>query len=140
MGTSLLDDIMATAESFTNNFSDKGHFDYSVESLHGVEHILEEVCDYELDEDTLNSVSSMVGCYIFEVARRNFGGKYYWMEEKEQPVLVTGEPSFSVSIYAFDKVKGRLVNGKEDHIPFYFEGYIKAVENGRNTGTCSVVV
>jgi len=46
-----------------------------------------------------------------------------------QPILVTGQPEFEVSIIAFEKVKGRLENGKEDNIPFYFAGYTERVQN-----------
>jgi len=140
MQSRLEQDIISTAESFKNNFSDKGNFDFSVLSLHEVDVILDELCEYELDHDTLDSVSSMVGSYVFEVARRNYGGKYYWVQEKEQPVLVTGEPEFSISIFAFDKVRGRIQNGKEDDIPYYFDGYIKAVEKGKQTGYCATIV
>ncbi|MOA16306.1 hypothetical protein D3C78_1365140 [compost metagenome] len=82
----------------------------------------------------------MAGCYIFEVARRNYGGKYYWVQESKQPVLVTGEPDFSISILAFDKVKERILNGQEDNIPYYFEGYIHAVQKGKETGYCATIV
>ncbi|CAH1191795.1 MULTISPECIES: hypothetical protein [Paenibacillus] len=140
MQSRLEQDIISTAESFKNNFSDKGNFDFSVLSLREVDVILDELCEYELDHDTLDSVSSMVGSYIFEVARRNYGGKYYWIQEREQPVLVTGEPEFSISIFAFDKVRGRIQNGKEDDIPYYFDGYIKAVEKGKQTGYCATIV
>jgi len=140
MQSRLEQDIISTAESFKNNFSDKGNFDFSVLSLHEVDVILDELCEYELDHDTLDSVSSMVGSYVFEVARRNYGGKYYWVQEKEQPVLVTGEPEFSISIFAFDKVRGRIQNGKEDDIPYYFDGYIKAVEKGKQTGYCATII
>ncbi|WP_097028441.1 hypothetical protein [Clostridium peptidivorans] len=140
MERSLKNDVITTAESFTNNFSHRGNFDYSVESLQELDDILEELSDYELDEDTLYSASSMAGSYIFEVARRNYGGEYYWGKEREQPVLVTGQPNFSVSIYAFEKVKGRIVNGEEDNIPFYFKGYIEAVEKGRKAGYNATIV
>ncbi|WP_410768954.1 hypothetical protein [Fontibacillus sp. BL9] len=141
MQRNLKDDIMSTSESFSVNFADKGNFDFSVESLQSVDDILEELSDFEMDGEMLHSVSSMAGCYIFEVARRNFGGEYFWIEEREQPVLITGEPDFSISLYAFDKVKGRIQNGKEDHIPFYFEGYISAVEKGRrSSGYCATIV
>lgn len=140
MQSRLEQDIISTAESFKNNFSDKGNFDFSVLSLREVDVILDELCEYELDDDTLDSVSSMAGSYIFEVARRNYGGKYYWIQEREQPVLVTGEPEFSISICAFDKVRGRIQNGKEDDIPYYFDGYIKAVEKGKQTGYCATIV
>ncbi|MFD1175935.1 hypothetical protein ACFQ3W_06390 [Paenibacillus puldeungensis] len=140
MQNKLEQDIRSTAESFTTNFSDRGNFDFSVESLKGVDDLLDEISDFEIDEDHLESISSMVGCYIFEVARRNYGGQYYWIQETEQPVLVTGQPDFSVSILAFEKVKGRVQNGKEDSIPFYFDGYIEAVKKGRDTGYCATVV
>jgi len=73
MKSKLEHDIINTAESFVNNFSDKGNFDYSVQSLQKLEDLLEELCEYQIDDDTLDSVSSMAGCYIFEVARRNYG-------------------------------------------------------------------
>ncbi|UUZ81047.1 hypothetical protein LJK88_41015 [Paenibacillus sp. P26] len=82
----------------------------------------------------------MAGSYIFEVARRNYGGQYFWEQDRNQPVLVTGEPEYSVSIFAFDKVKGRIQNGKEDEIPYYFDGYIEAVKKGKKTGYRATIV
>lgn len=140
MQNKLEQDIRSTAESFTTNFSDRGNFDFSVESLKHVDDLLDEISDFEIDEDHLESISSMAGCYIFEVARRNYGGRYYWDQDRKQPVLVTGEPDFSVSILAFEKVKGRVQNGKEDSIPFYFDGYIEAVKKGRETGYTATIV
>lgn len=140
MEKNLKNDVINTSESFTKNFSDKGNFDYSVASLLKLDDLLDELSDYEIDEDTLQSISSMAGCYIFEVARRNYGGEYYWVQECEEPILVTGEPNFAVSIYAFEKVKGRVINGQEDNIPFYFNGYVEAVEKGRQTGQNATIV
>lgn len=140
MVESLKSDVINTAESFTRNFSNKGNFDYSLESLMKVDDLLDELSKFELDENNLYSVSSMVGSYIFEVARRNYGGEYYWIQESEQPILVTGKTDFDVSIYAFQKVKYRLINGEEDNIIFYFKGYIEAVEKGRKNGDCTTIV
>ncbi|WP_134682775.1 hypothetical protein [Brevibacillus migulae] len=141
MQSRLEQDIISTAESFTVNFSDKGNFDFTVESLRNVDDILEEIGDFVFDdEEKLDSVASMVGCYIFEVARRNYGGEYFWVQDRAQPILVTGEPEFSVSILAFDKVRGRIKNGKEDEILYYFKGYIDAVEKGKKTGYCATIV
>ncbi|MDQ0092039.1 hypothetical protein J2T12_005483 [Paenibacillus anaericanus] len=140
MQSKLEKDIISTAENFTKNFSNRGNFNFSIESLHRLDDILEELGDFKLDEDNLDSVSSMAGSYIFEVARRNYGGKYYWIEESNQPVLVTGEPDFSISILAFDKVKGRIKNGKEDNIPYYLDGYIMAVKKGKEIGYCATIV
>jgi hypothetical protein len=133
MDNNLENDIMTTAASFVENFSDKGNFDYSVESLKALDAILDELSEFDLDEDILSSASSMAGCYVFEVARRNYGGVYGWSEERDQPYIVTGAPDYSVCLLAFEKVRGRLVNGKEDAIPFYFDGFIAAVEKGKVT-------
>lgn len=61
--------------------------------------------------------------------------------KEEQPILVAGEPDFSVAIKAWEKVKGRLENGVEDNIPFYIEGYREHVEQGKNQkGYTAIVV
>ena len=52
----LMNDIVSTADAFTSNFSDKGPFDYSIESLVLVDNLLEELSDYEWDEDNLYSL------------------------------------------------------------------------------------
>ena len=49
------------------------------------------------------------GCYVLETARRNYGGEYYWLSNEQQPILVAGEPDFSVSIKAWEKIKGYMV-------------------------------
>ena len=43
----LMNDIISTADDFTSNFSDKGTFDYSIESLVFIDNLLEELSDYE---------------------------------------------------------------------------------------------
>ncbi len=105
--------------------------DFSVKSLDVIDNALEEASDFydEMNDDQKNNVINSIGSYVFEVARRNYGGKYFWYNKLNQPILVTGQPDFEVSILAFEKVKGRLVNGKEDNIPFYFAGYIERVIN-----------
>lgn len=125
-------DVARTAELFVSNTSDrfKG-LDFSVKSLEVVDCVLEEASDFyeEMGDQQKQNLISSVGSYIFEVARRNFGGKYFWYDKLNQPIFVTGQPNFDVSILAFDKVKGRLENGREDNIPFYFAGYVERVQN-----------
>jgi hypothetical protein len=96
-----------------------------------VDEMLEEASDFyeDMNDDQRKNLINTVGSYIFEVARTNFGGQYFWYDQLNQPILVTGQPEFEVSILAFDKVKGRLENGKEDNIPFYFQGYVERVNN-----------
>ena len=55
----LMKDIIHTADSFVENFSqnsvysfiEKGAMNYSIESLEVVDRLLEEISDYELEED-----------------------------------------------------------------------------------------
>ena len=54
----LMNDIVSTADAFTSNFSDKGPFDYSIEVLCQLTILLEELSDYEWDEDNLYSLES----------------------------------------------------------------------------------
>lgn len=70
----LMTDIIHTAESFAENFKDKGNYDFSRESLLEVNSLLDEIRDYVFDEEALYNCYTMIGSYIFEVARRNYGG------------------------------------------------------------------
>ena len=104
---------------------------YYIPETKKVDDLLDEMSDYELDEETIYNIYTMVGSYVFETARRNYGGKYYWIQEEQQPILVVGEPDFSVSIKAWEKVQGRLEKGVEDNIPFYIKGLKEHVERGK---------
>lgn len=124
--------IIKSADFFVTSSSDRfPGLDYTVESLKIVDDALEEASDFydEMDEKQRQNVINPIGSYVFEVARKNFGGKYFWYDKLNQPILVTGQPDFEVSILAFEKVKGRLENGTEDNIPFYFAGYVERVQN-----------
>jgi hypothetical protein len=110
-----------------------GHLDFSVESLKSVDTLLEETRAFAdaLDDDSIQNVANSVGAYILETARRNFGGSYYWYDKLDQPILVTGLPEFEISLCAVEKVKGRIANGAEDNIPFFFDGYISALKRAK---------
>jgi hypothetical protein len=43
MGENLKSDVINTAENFTRNFSNKGNFDYSAESLIKIDDLLDEL-------------------------------------------------------------------------------------------------
>lgn len=125
-------DMVNSANFCVESYSDKFNgLDFSVNSLKVVDDMLDEASDFyeEMNDNQRQNLISTVGSYIFEVARKNFGGRYFWYDQLNQPILVTGQPEFEVSILAFDKVKGRLENGKEDNIPFYFQGYEERVKN-----------
>lgn len=125
------EEIQNLAAALVSQFEKAFTLDFSIASLHTLDSILEQTAGHyknQMDEATRKRTIAKAGAYIFEVARRNFGGKYYWYHQLNQPVLVTGQPDFEMSLLAYEKVKGRLENGYEDNIPFFFEGYVEGVE------------
>ena len=139
----LQEDIQATAHNFTVGLQGKLErpLDYSLKSLEEIDGLLRALAQEKLDEESLFNISSMVGCYIFETARRSCGGEYLWLEQEQQPVLVAGLPDFSVGIKAWEKVRGRLLNGEEDSIPFYIAGYQEHIAIGRTQkGYCVTII
>jgi hypothetical protein len=100
-------------------------FDYSEASLVAVEAMLAEASHWVggmLAEQQTTLVQNF-GCYILEVGRRAFGGRYQWHNQHNQPVLVVGEPTFRVAIMTWDKVRGRLNGDTADNIPFFYQGF-----------------
>jgi hypothetical protein len=124
-------DMIKAADAFVEWMQEMYVLDYTVESLQLVDEALEDASDHidDMSEARKKSLIQSAGAYIFEVARRNFGGKYYWYDQLDQPIFVTGQPEFEASFLAFEKVKGRLDNGAEDNIPFFFAGYVERVRN-----------
>jgi hypothetical protein len=105
--------------------------DYSESSLSMVEEILAEASDYidQMPEDQIDALVHLLGSYILEVGRREFGGKYYWHDGRDQPVLVVGEPDYKIAILAFDKVRGRLSGDEAENIPFFYQGFATRARN-----------
>ena len=125
--TELVDRIARAAENAvaTCDARDSGQLDYSEASLAVVEEMLAEAGQW-LSEMTPEQVTTLVqdlGCYVLEVGRREFGGRYQWHEGRDQPVLVVGEPSFRVAIITWDKVRGRINGDTGDNIPFFYAGF-----------------
>jgi hypothetical protein len=133
------DDAEACVEHFRKKYG--SGLDFSEESLVLIDEIIEEASDFypEMQEGQQQWIVSSVGSYIFEVARRNFGGKYFWFDQRAQPILVTGQPKFEIAIVAFDKVEGRLLNGAEDNIPYFFKGYSERVRNAKEGDQATIV-
>jgi hypothetical protein len=125
------DQMVAHAAALVDQFKERFNLDFSVESLAVLDKILEDTAKHyknQMDKETQRRTIEKAGAYIFEVAKLNFGGTYFWYDALKQPILVTGQPEFDMSLLAYEKVKGRLENGYEDNIPFFFQGYIEGVE------------
>lgn len=126
---------IANAERLIEGFGEKydDGFDYSVKSLESLDELLDNFADFaeQIDDYMKSDLIAQAGSYIFEVARRNFGGKYFWYEQLNQPILVTGLPNYEISLVAFEKVKMRIENGPEDNIPFFFQGYTERITQAK---------
>lgn len=130
-----INEMTSNAERITGAYNEMldGALDFTVNSLIALDELLEQFHENQkdIDEEMKSDVIAQAGSYVFEVARRNYGGKYFWYDQMNQPILVTGQPNFEISIIAFDKVKMRIENGKEDQLPFYFKGYEERVKQGK---------
>jgi hypothetical protein len=103
--------------------------DYSEASLMDVAETLAEAggWDDELNPEELQNLARSFGCYVLEVARREFGGRYCWFDQRDAPVLVVGEPVFRVALLTWDQVRGRLSGDSVSNIPFLYAGFAERV-------------
>ena len=129
---SLMDDIMETARNFTANMQENAGLtlDYSAGSLREVDELLEAFRQEDLDEEALFNISSMVGCYVFETARRCHGGEYFWIEEEQQPILAAGLPEFSVG------PAGQRGGGRHSFLHLRLSGSHQKGRKGRSCDHC----
>lgn len=135
--------MMENSKICVEHFKDKyqNKLDFSEKSLELIEEILDEASEFldQIPQQQKSWIINILGSYVFEVARKYYGGKYYMYDERHQPILVTGQPDFEISILVFDKIVGRLENGKEDNIPFFFQGYSERVKNAKKGDMAMIV-
>lgn len=103
--------------------------EYSEASLVAVEQMLSDAggWDGELSPEQLRNFARSFGCYVLEVARREFGGRYCWLERRDAPVLVIGEPAFRVALLTWDQVRGRLSGDRGCSVRFLYAGFAERV-------------
>jgi hypothetical protein len=102
-----------------------GELDFTEASLSVVEEMLAEAAQYSADltPGQLTGLAQQFGSYILEVGRREFGGRYLWHDQRDQPVLVVGEPKLRIAMIAWDKVRGRVGGDEADNIQFFYSGF-----------------
>lgn len=107
--------------------------DFSEKSPVSIEDTLEEASGYfaGLNDEQAQKLVQWFGCYILEVGRRQFQGEYLWHTQRDQPVLVVGEPQFHVAMISWDRVRGRVLGDKGDNIPFFFDGFAERVRQAK---------
>lgn len=108
--------------------------DYSETSLSVVEAALAEAARFAaaLPPHVVDGLAQDFGSYVLEVGRRNHGGRYAWLEQSSEPVLITGEPDRHIAIAAWRKVRGRLVGDAADNVEFFYAGYARRVKDSPN--------
>jgi len=121
------EEVLATAGRAVAALQERagGRLDGSVASVKVVDEMLVEVSEYvaDLDEAVVTNLVQQLGCYVLEVARRAFGGEYFWHEEGQQPVLVVGAPDAHVALMTWSKVTGRITGDEGDDLVFFFDGF-----------------
>ena len=103
--------------------------DYSEASLAAIEEALGQATGWqkEMTPEEFENVARAFGCYVLEVGRRQFGGRYSWFEQRSAPVLVVGEPAFRVALLTWDQVRSRLAGDVACNIPFLYAGFAERV-------------
>lgn len=94
--------------------------DYSEASLATVDAFLERYHRGDLLWD--GSLLMPTSAYVFEVIRRRFGGRYLASTADNPIVIVLGEPEFQLGVMVMGKITGRILNGDEDNLPFFYDG------------------
>jgi hypothetical protein len=127
----LPDEIAKAAERAVGMAADRGGglLDYSEASITVVEEIVAEAAGYELSQAERQRLAEDFGSYILEVARRTYGGRYLWYQDRE-PVLMVGDEESHVAIATWGKVQGRLSGDEADNIPYFYDGFAERVKAG----------
>jgi len=122
--------VNGAAEAFLAAVSATPVLDYSIESVTALDAVLEDAHQGRLALTPMQTVGA--AAYLYEVARRHYGGLYEVCDDEDPVVLVTGEPDFEVCLCAISKVERRVRNGAADTLPEFFQHYVRAVAARRS--------
>ncbi|MDF7666641.1 hypothetical protein PT273_02050 [Orbaceae bacterium ESL0727] len=102
--------------------------DYSEKSITVVDMIISELSEknFSLPEEQLDMIAREYGCYLLLTAHKLYGGQFYWNGELEQPMLICCEPDATIVLMTWNKVKGRLLGDKADHLAYLLDEFGKA--------------
>lgn len=133
--------IQYFAAVFIKQYSCKGNFDFTIQSLTVLDQTIKSMPPYaKFNPASRETTKVLFGCYILETARRSFGGRYKWWEIKELPILISGEPENAIGITPFDKVLERMVSEKTETIPEYFQKYVKMMEKAKTMSRLTFII
>lgn len=124
--------VQAAAEDFLAAVPSRSALDYSLESVTVLEAVLGEVYQGKLTLTPMQTVGA--AAYVYETARRHYGGVYEVCDDDDPVVLVTGASEFEVCLCAISKVERRLRHGEAEALTTFFQRYVGAI-NGRESVT-----
>ena len=126
MPATLEEGMASQANDFVQAFRGPGApinadgLDYSRDSIALVDRVLQDF--YTQQAPLPEDLHFLASAYVFECARRRYGGRYLRGDEDNPFVLVIGEPEFEIGFCVMAKVAGRAANGPEDNLQFFFDG------------------
>lgn len=130
--------MRARAEAFIRTLEEAGapvaraQLDYTPASLEALDELLGEFHMHGAEAPA--EVIAGAGCYVLEVARAEHGGVFQAFDDDDDDplVLVVQHEAGQVGLLATSKVKGRVVNGPEDNLPFFYAGFTQAIRDRRS--------
>ncbi len=134
------DHVRAQADAFIDSLESAGApigraaLDYTPGSLAALDDLLGEFHTYgaEAPDDVILGA----GSYLMEVGRTQHGGVYQAFNDEDPLVLVVQHEKGQVGMLATSKVKGRVINGSEDNLPFFYAGFEQAVRERLSATIC----
>lgn len=117
--------VHAAAEDFLTAVSGRSTLDYTPRSVDALDRVLDEVHHARLTLTPMQRVGA--AAYLYEVARRHYGGRYEVCDDDDPVVLVTGDRGVEVCLCAIDKVERRMRRGAAEALPAFFQRYVRAV-------------
>lgn len=118
--------MVSQAQDFIDAFLDlqapidARQLNYSRDSIALVDKVLQDF--YAQQAPLPEDLHFLASAYVFECARRQYGGRYLRGDEPNPFVLVIGEPDFQIGFCAMEKVASRAANGPEDSLVFFYDG------------------
>jgi hypothetical protein len=108
-------------------------FDLSVASLRVLDDFVGELGTKRVDDEALNSLVNQSAAYLYEVARRRYGGAYVSGDDADPIVfmVVANGGSAQVTLPGLSKIRGRL-RDPADNLQFYFAGIAGYLRDGRS--------
>lgn len=138
----LTEDFKEMAEGFASEHNNDmvSSFDFSLFSLQIVDDYMNALGQENPDEETLHQISVVVGSYVFEVVKRNFGGEYQWVDAENVPALIYQSEGSTIQFFAWNKVRERIVKGVNYSLFDHVEGFSHQVARIKEGNSVNMVL